>query len=80
MAQLLVRNLDDSVEERLRRRAAGHGRGMEEEARVILQEALPARPRGAKKGWATDIAAQFRGIGFTDAEMGVIAERGQTEA
>jgi plasmid stability protein len=35
MAQLLVRNLDDSVKEALRRRALCHGRSMEEEARLI---------------------------------------------
>lgn len=40
MAQLLVRNLDDAVKERLRVVAAAHGRSMEEEARVILHTAL----------------------------------------
>lgn len=40
MAQLVVRNLDDSVKERLRRAAAAHGHSMEEEARVILTTAL----------------------------------------
>ncbi|HHG2224691.1 MULTISPECIES: hypothetical protein [unclassified Synechococcus] len=34
MAQLLVRNLDVSVKEALRRRAQRHGRSMEEEARL----------------------------------------------
>jgi plasmid stability protein len=42
MAQLLVRNLDDSLKERLRVVAASHGRSMEEEARVILHTALAA--------------------------------------
>lgn len=41
MAQLIVRNLDDALKERLRRTAAGNGRSMEEEARVILHNALP---------------------------------------
>ena len=42
MAQLLVRNLDDALKERLRVVAASHGRSMEEEARVILHTALTA--------------------------------------
>lgn len=42
MAQILVRNLDDSVKERLRRTAAAHGRSMEEEVRVILHTVLTA--------------------------------------
>jgi plasmid stability protein len=42
MAQLVVRNLDDRLKERLRRSAAAHGRSMEEEARLILHRALPA--------------------------------------
>ncbi len=40
MAQILVRNLDDAIKERLRRTAAAHGRSMEEEVRVILHTAL----------------------------------------
>lgn len=41
MAQLVVRNLDDQLKERLRQAAAAHGHSMEEEARVILHKALP---------------------------------------
>ena len=33
MAQFVVRNLEDDVKARLKRRAARHGRSMEEEAR-----------------------------------------------
>lgn len=40
MATLLIRNLDDSVRDGLRVRAAENGRSMEEEARVILSDAL----------------------------------------
>jgi plasmid stability protein len=40
MATLTIRNLDDSVKARLRLRAAGHGRSMEEEARAILGAAV----------------------------------------
>lgn len=40
MASLTIRDLDDSVKERLRRRAANHGHSMEAEARTILSEAV----------------------------------------
>ena len=40
MADLSIRNLDDDVKQRLRVRAAEHGRSMEAEVREILTEAL----------------------------------------
>ena len=40
MATLLIRNLDDSLKKALRKRAAEHGRSMEEEARLLLKTAL----------------------------------------
>jgi plasmid stability protein len=40
MAVLTIRNIEDSVKERLRVRAAMHGHSMEEEARVILRRAV----------------------------------------
>ena len=40
MASITIRNLEDSVKTRLRVRAAEHGRSMEEEARIILREAV----------------------------------------
>lgn len=40
MAALSIRNLDDGVKERLRTRAAGHGRSMESEVRAILVDAV----------------------------------------
>jgi plasmid stability protein len=39
MAQLLVRNVSDTVKERLRRRASSNGRSLESEVREILTEA-----------------------------------------
>ena len=55
MASITIRNLDDEVKSRLRLRAAGHGRSMEEEARSIIREAVE-RERGP-----TDLAAAVRG-------------------
>jgi plasmid stability protein len=47
MAQIIVRKLDESVKRRLRERAARAGRSMEEEARLILAEALGPAPASA---------------------------------
>lgn len=44
MAQLIVRNLDEDLVQRLKRRAAANGRSMEEEHRQLLRQVL--RPEG----------------------------------
>lgn len=44
MASITIRNLDDEVKARLRLRAAGRGRSMEEEARAIVREAVDREP------------------------------------
>jgi len=49
MAQIVVRNLDDSLKEKLRRAAASHGRSMEEEVRVILNDALTGKESTASR-------------------------------
>jgi len=38
MASIAIRNLDDTLKQRLGVRVAAHGRSMEEEAREILRE------------------------------------------
>lgn len=63
MAQLVVRNLEEEVKLRLRRRAARHGRSMEEEARAILRSAL-ADELGEATGLGSRIAARCAGIGL----------------
>jgi plasmid stability protein len=40
VATLTIRNLDHDLKAKLRLRAAGHGRSMEEEARQLLRRAL----------------------------------------
>ena len=40
MASITIRNLDDEIKQRLRVRAAEHGRSMEEEAREILRRVI----------------------------------------
>lgn len=44
MAQLIVRQLDDRIAERLKRRARQHGVSSEEEHRRILRKALLESP------------------------------------
>jgi antitoxin FitA len=45
-SQLLVRNLEDEVVEALKKRAAKHGRSVEEEHRRILRRVLcPKKPK-----------------------------------
>jgi plasmid stability protein len=63
MAQLIVRDLEDDVKAKLRRRAAAHGCSMEEEVRAILRDAVrePTSPSG---GLGSEIAALFKGIGL----------------
>jgi len=62
MAQLLVRNLEDDVKERLQRRAKKHGCSLEELVRDILRNAAnDQRPTG---GLGSEIAARFRGRGL----------------
>jgi antitoxin FitA len=64
MAQLIVRNLDEAVKRKLKRRAERHGRSMEEEVRDILRDAVKDEGR-RRKGLGTAIAERFRGIGLT---------------
>jgi len=61
MAQVIVRNLDDSVKRKLQRRAAKHGHSMEAEIRDILRDAVKDEDRG-EPGLGTRIAAMFKGI------------------
>ena len=67
MAQLLVRNLDEAVKEALRRRARCHGRSMEEEARMILSQAIQSEAwtsTPASPGLGSRMAALFAGAGL----------------
>jgi plasmid stability protein len=65
MAQVIVRNLEEAVKRKLQRRAARHGRSMEEEVRDILRNAVKDEERG-RKGLGTEIAELFRGIGLEE--------------
>ena len=68
MAQIVVRNIEENVKTRLKRRAARHGRSMEEEVRTILREAVK-RDKRPTEGLGTRIANRFAGIGFEEGEL-----------
>ena len=63
MAQLLVRNIEQSVKARLQRRAKRHGRSMEEEVRDILRSAANEDDRPSV-GLGTEIASMLKGTGL----------------
>ena len=68
MASITIRNLDDDVKTRLRMQAAGHGRSMEEEARLILAEAVE-RETVPAKGLGTMIHELFKPYGGVELEL-----------
>ena len=67
MAAVSIRNLDDDVKERLRMRAASHGRSMESEIRAILVEAVTAPDQ--HPGLLVTLMERFGDIGGVDLEV-----------
>lgn len=61
MAQLIVRRLEEGVKRRLAARAKSHGHSMEEEARLILREAVNDNPK-PKEGLGTRLAKRFANV------------------
>lgn len=59
MAQMLVRDLDDEVRDRLRERARAHGRSMEAEVRDILTAVVMTQAVEDTTGLGTRIARLF---------------------
>jgi plasmid stability protein len=49
MAQVLVRQLDDKVVDRLKKRAKEHGRSLQSEVKTILEDAVPDYERAWKR-------------------------------
>lgn len=63
MAAITVRDLDDSVKERLRRQAAANGRSMEAEARAILEAGVSGEFAGMNIGQAfRKVALELGGL------------------
>jgi plasmid stability protein len=71
VAQFIVRNLEDDVKARLKRRAAHHGRSMEEEVRHILRDAVKEENRRRPK-LGSRIAARPAGTARSDCAFGGI--------
>ena len=67
MASITIRNLDDDVRTRLRIRAAGNGRSMEEEVRLILRDAVEGEPE--PENLADFIRECFAPCGGVDLEL-----------
>lgn len=63
MAQLIVRNIESSVKERLRARARKHRRSMEDEVREILRNSVNQEDTKVE-GLGTRIASLFHENGF----------------
>lgn len=64
MAQVLVRNLDDTTVKTLKQRAKKHGRSLSSEVRAILQDAA-----GSETDWREQVElvrAMFEGRSFSD--------------
>jgi plasmid stability protein len=73
MAQFVVRDIEDGVKARLKRRAERHGRSMEEEVRDILRNAVHER-ESKSGGLGSEIAALFDAVGMEE----ITELRGQT--
>jgi len=68
MAALTIRQLDDTIKQKLRVRAAHHGRSMEEEAREILRTSLN-EPVQQQENLAEAIRKRFAPFGGVELEL-----------
>lgn len=69
MASLHVRNVDDELVARLKRRAARHGRSAEAEHREILRQALAEDPPGDFEELAAELRRLLASRQHTPAEQ-----------
>lgn len=67
MAAVSIRDLDDSVREKLRVRAARHRRSMEAEMRAILTAAVA--DDDSRPGLIGTLAERFSGLGGVELEL-----------
>jgi len=73
MAAVSIRDLDDSVREKLRMRAARHGRSMEAEMRAILTAAVTDEQ--SRPGLFTALIGRFSQLGGVDLDPPARANR-----
>ena len=67
MAAVSIRDLDDSVREKLRVRAARHGRSMEAEMRAILTAAV--RNEDSTQGLFSALVDRFAELGGVELDL-----------
>lgn len=67
MASITIRNLDDALKQRLRMRAAEHGRSMEEEVREILRQSVGRSPSRTNLG--KTIHQHFAALGGVEVDL-----------
>ncbi|TFV55769.1 Arc family DNA-binding protein [Geodermatophilus sp. DF01-2] len=75
MATLTIRDLDDGIRDKLRVRAAEHGRSMEAEVREILAAAVADPEPEHDYGWVDRLRAPFLEIGGVEPDELVIPPR-----
>jgi plasmid stability protein len=64
VAQFVVRNLEDDIAEKLKRRAKRNARSMEDEVRHILRNAVQEGRRDVRR-LGSRIAQRFQRVGLT---------------
>lgn len=74
MAQLIVRQLDESVKLKLQKQAKRHGHSTEEEVRDILRNAVRREESRSSQPLGTRLKSRFFGIGL---EKEITELRGQ---
>jgi len=69
MATLTIRNVDPTIEERLRVRAAQNGRSLEAELRAIVSDAIEAPTRVSEPNLYDRIRARVEPLGGVELEL-----------
>jgi plasmid stability protein len=73
MAQVLVRQLNEKVVDRLKKRAKEHGRSLQSEVKTILEDAVPDYERAWKRIDSLRLRLKRSGRKFSDS-AGLIRE------
>ena len=77
MAQLLIRQLDDKLVERLKKQAKEHGRSLQSEVKTILEEAVPDYEGAWKRIAKLKKALNQTGRTFSDSTPFIRGARGR---
>ncbi len=75
MAQVLVRQLDEKVVDRLKKRAREHGRSLQSEVKTILEEAVPDYESAWKRIELLRMKLKRSGRTFSDSADLIRADR-----